>query len=156
MHVDNSSTGHAGAAILAAGLACGVLDITAAFVNWGLKGVAPTRVLQGIATGLLGRSSFEGGWSTAALGLACHFLVAFTATTVFYLASRRVPFLTNRPFVAGPLFGIAVYLVMYWIVIPLSRQRPAPFSWTATITAILIHIVCVGTPIALAVRHYSY
>jgi hypothetical protein len=156
MNAANTSSPHAGAAILAGGLACGVLDITAAFILWGLRGASPMRILQGIATGLLGRSSFQGGWGTAALGLGIHFLIAFTAAAVFYLASRQLHVLTDRPFVFGPLFGVAVYLVMYWVVIPLSQQRPAPFSWTSNIIAVLIHIVCVGTPIALAVRHYSH
>ena len=62
-----------------AGSLCGVLDITAAFVTWALKGIMPARILQGIAAGLLGLKSFDGGMPTAALGLAFHFLIAFTA-----------------------------------------------------------------------------
>jgi hypothetical protein len=147
--------GHALQAIGWAGLACGVLDITAAFLTWGFRGVRPDRLLQGIATGLLGTAALNGGWLTALLGACCHFLVAFTAATVFYLASRLLPILVERPFVFGPLYGIAVYGVMYWVVIPLSRSLARPFSWSATILAVVTHIVCVGTPIALAVRHYS-
>lgn len=144
-----------GPAILAAGLACGILDLTAAFVTWAPKGVSPARVLRGIASGLLGPSSFTGGWATAALGAALHFFIAFAAAAVFYFASRRLSWMIERPFLSGPLYGIAVYLVMYWIVIPLSQSRRGPFSWSATLLAILTHIVCVGAPIAFAERHFS-
>ncbi len=142
-------------AIVFAGLACGIMDITAAFVTWGVQGVPPERLLQGIAVGLLGRESYAGGWETAALGAACHFFIAFSAAAVFYLASRRIAWLTERSFLSGPLYGIAVYVVMYWIVMPLSAVGPRPFSWPVALLAVATHIVCVGSPIALVVSRCS-
>ena len=73
--------------IASAGLVAGILDITSAFVIAAIKGVGSMRMLQGIASGLIGAKSFDGGVATAAFGLAIHFLIAFTAATVFYLAS---------------------------------------------------------------------
>jgi len=142
-------------AIFWAGLIAGVMDITAAFVTWAPQGVSPIRILQGIASGLLGPKSFAGGWKTAALGAVCHFFIAFSAATVFYVASRKLTFMTRRPIVSGILYGIAVYLVMYWIVMPLSNFHKRPFSWSATVIAIITHMVCVGTPISLVVHRYS-
>jgi hypothetical protein len=84
-------------AILYAGLTCGVMDITAAFITWRIKGVHPARVLRGIAAGLLGPKSFQGGLRTAALGLAIHFFIAFSAATVFYFDSRKISFLLLQP-----------------------------------------------------------
>jgi hypothetical protein len=61
-----------------------VLDITAAFVVYGgLYGVNPVLILQGIASGILGRSAFNGGYPVALLGLFLHFFIAFTATFVY-------------------------------------------------------------------------
>ncbi len=151
----NNAGSQALRAIFAAGLLCGVMDLTAAFVTAGLRHVGPTRLLQGIATGLLGPKSYDHGWQTAALGAAIHFFIAFSAATVFYLASRKLTFMTRRPIVSGILYGVAVYLIMYWIVIPLSLIHRRPFSWSATVIAILTHMVCVGTPISLMVRRYS-
>lgn len=142
-------------AIFWAGIVCGVLDITAAFVTWALQGVKPISILQGIASGLLGPASFSGGSKTAALGAALHFFVAFSAATVFYLSSLRLTFLTRRPIPAGMIYGVAVYIVMYWVVMPLSHFHKRPFSWSATLIAIVTHMVCVGTPIALVIRHYT-
>jgi uncharacterized membrane protein YagU involved in acid resistance len=142
-------------AIFWAGLLCGIMDITAAFVTWYPRGITPKRILQGVASGLLGRSSFQGGWRTAALGLAFHFLVAFSAATVFYLASRKLTFLVRRPVLSGIAYGVAVYLVMYWVVMPLSNYRRGPFSVFNTVVAIVTHMVCVGLPIALVISSYS-
>lgn len=117
--------------------------------------MSPVRILQAIASGLLGPDAFTGGWSIAALGLALHFLIAVTAAAVFYAASRFLPFLLTRPLISGPAYGIAVYLFMNHVVLPLSamkRSSPAPFLVAAQI---VIHIACVGIPIALMVRRFS-
>jgi hypothetical protein len=142
------------AAILPAGLLCGTLDITAAFLVYGRFGVKPLSLLQGIAAGLLGPRSLDGGWPTAILGLFLHFVIAFGATTVFVLASRRLWFLIDQPFVAGPLYGIAVYFFMSRIVVPLSAAPKHTFSLEIMLIGITIHIFCIGLPIALVTRYY--
>src|SRR6266446_1480623 len=115
-------------AIASAGLIAGILDITSAFVIAELKGTGSIRMLQGIASGLLGARSIEGGMATAGLGLAIHFLIAFTAASVFYVTSHKLTFLTQRLVISGLLYGVAVYLFMYWIVVPLpSLTRAIPF-----------------------------
>src|SRR5437899_11920215 len=106
-------------AIASAGLIAGILDITSAFVIAELKGTGSIRMLQGIASGLLGQQSFEGAMATAGLGLAIHFLIAFTAAAVFYAASRKFSSLTQHAVVSGSLYGIAVYAFMYCIVVRL-------------------------------------
>ena len=140
--------------ILTAGLVVGVLDISSAFVIWWLRGVGARRGLQGIAAGLLGASSYEGGMVTAGLGLALHFFVAFVVVSIFYLASRKIEFLTLHPVVSGVLYGIGVYIVMYWFVLPTAfptfRHRLGD-----DLLAVAIHISLIGLPCALIVRHYA-
>jgi hypothetical protein len=152
---DASPSSNAFPAIFWAGFTCGALDISAAFITWAFSGVKPYRILQGIASGLLGPRSFNEGWPAAVLGLACHFFIAFSAATVFYMASRKIIFLTRRAVISGIIYGVLVYLVMDWIVVPLSRAHRRPFSLSATVVAIITHMVCVGLPIALMVRRYS-
>ena len=142
-------------AIVWAGLIAGALDITAAFVVYGFFGATPLRILQGIASGLLGSRAFEGGIATAALGLLCHFTIAFGAATVFFLLSRKLPFLTRQFVLAGVLYGIAVYFFMGRVVIPLSRVHRNPFSFKMMIIGVTIHIVCVGLPISTTVKRFS-
>jgi hypothetical protein len=142
-------------AILVGGAISGALDITAAFVVYGLFGLKPIPLLQGIAAGLLGPRSFTGGLSTAALGLLCHFVIAFSATAVYFAASRRLSFLLRNPVASGVLYGIAVYFFMRWVVVPLSAAKSGPFSLKMTAIGLIIHVICVGRPIAFAVRRFA-
>src|SRR5215475_10535393 len=140
--------------IVTAGLVVGVLDISSAFVIWWQRDVGARRGLQGIAAGLLGANSFDGGLVTAGLGLALHFCVAFVVVAVFYLASRKIEFLTLHPVVSGALYGICVYIVMYWLVLPTVfptfRHRLGN-----ELLAVAIHISLIGLPCALIVGRYS-
>jgi hypothetical protein len=137
------------------GLICGSMDITAAFVVYGFFGARPVRLLQGIAGGLLGPRTYQGGLWTAALGLVCHFFIAFAAAAVFWIVSRGVGFLADHAVVSGVLYGVCVYFFMNRIVVPLSAARKSPFSFEMMLIGVAIHMVCVGLPIALAVRRYS-
>src|SRR5437762_13809721 len=101
---------HAFPAILFAGLLAGTLDITAAFIVYGnMFHVGPIRILHGVASGLLGRDAYSGGIATAALGLLCHYTIAFGAATIFFLLARAFPFLLHQTILWGALYGIAVY-----------------------------------------------
>lgn len=143
-------------AILYGGLLAGTMDLTAALVVTALQNGNYTRMLQSIASGALGAGSFRGGTATAALGVLAHFTIAFIWTIVFYLASRKIKFLTSRPVISGVIYGAAVYFLMYYVVVPLSA---APFKMPQTIETtvknLLIHIVCVGLPIALITRRFA-
>jgi hypothetical protein len=142
-------------AIAVAGLIAGILDITSAFVIAAFKGMGSIRMLQGIASGLLGPRSFEGGMATAGLGLAIHFLIAFTAASVFYVGSRQFSFLTRHAIASGLLYGIAVYAFMYWLVVPLAFAQ-AHYSISRDLPAVIVHMVLIGLPIALVVRRFSH
>jgi len=141
-------------AVVWAGFACGVLDITAALVVYGFFGAKPVPLLQGIASGLLGPKAFQGGFATALLGLLCHFLIAFGAATVYFVASRAVPIIEHAV-VFGVLYGVAVYFFMNRIVLPLSAAAKRPFSMKFMIIGVVIHIFCVGLPISLSMRRFS-
>ena len=141
-------------AILFGGLLAGILDLTAACVTnyW----VSPLRIFQAIASGLLGAESFGGGVWTAALGVLLHFFIAFSATAVYYAASRQWKFLVNQAVVYGILYGAAVYWFMQLVVLPLSAFKGANgFTLGQILTGSLVHILCVGLPIALVVRRFS-
>jgi uncharacterized membrane protein YagU involved in acid resistance len=141
---------------LLAGALAGTLDIFAACIQTLMKGRPPERMLQGIASGWLGKSSYSGGAATAALGLASHYLIAMTAATVFWLTSRRYPQLVRHAWSWGAAYGLVVYAVMYEIVIPLSaihhRIARTPQDY---ITQLAIHVCCIGWPIALVARAHT-
>ena len=141
-------------AIATAWLVAGSLDILSAIVIWLSRGVTLLHGFQGIASGLLGAKSYQGGLATAAFGFAIHFCIALVVVTIFYLASRQLRFLTKKPLVSGVAYGIGVYVVMYWIVLPLVfptfRHR-----LSNELLELAIHIFLIGLPTAFIVRRYS-
>ena len=142
--------------ILLGGLIAGTLDICAAFLTaWLRRGVSPAAVLRFVASGLLGPAAFTGGAKTAAIGLALHFLIATGAAIVFYLASRKLLFLVERPVHFGLLYGVAVYLFMNFVVLPFSLVPRGTMTVSGFIIGLLTIMFCVGLPIALIVRRYS-
>lgn len=145
-------------AILWGGLIAGACDITYAFIFYYLRsGITPVQILQSVASGLLGASASKGGLPAAALGAFLHFLIAYIWAALYYLASRKLRVLVRVPYVCGVLYGALVYALMNYVVVPLSA---APFKGatpsTATlVTGLLIHMLGIGLPIALATRRFS-
>lgn len=137
-----------------AGLASGVLDLTATSALVKSQGIAIQRLLQIIASGVLGPSAFQNGTKAATLGFCLHFFIAFSAAAVYYAVSRRIGFPWS-PFISGLLYGTAVHLVMSRIVVPLSSAPKREFSINSFLTQWIIHIVCVGLPIAFTVDYLA-
>ena len=136
--------------ILAGGLVAGSLDLTAAFVffGWG----AP----RAIAAGLLGMQALHGGTGTWMLGVLLHYLIAYLAATVYCVASRRLEFLRPYFLLCGMFYGIAVYLVMNLIVLPVSGLHAAgPYQLRGLIQGILVHMFLIGVPIAFCLYKFS-
>jgi hypothetical protein len=135
---------------LVGGLIAGTLDLTAAFIFYGRN------VPRGIATGLLGPEARQGGIGVYILGIFLHFFIAMSAAFVFYLASRKLGFMIQHPVVGGLFFGIAVFLVMNLIVLPLSAIHvKGPYTLRGLIQGLLIHMICIGLPISFSVRQFS-
>ena len=139
--------------IVYGGLVVGVLDITDAITfSWFWRGTKPATILQSVAAGLVGReAAFNGGAKTAVLGLMLHFLNATLFAIAFYLMSRFLPILTRQAVISGLLYGVAAYLLMTYVVLPLSalgpRTRPIPL--VAQLNGYIGHALLVGLPIAL-------
>ena len=151
--------------ILYAGALVGVLDITAACIEKRVvAGFTPVRVLKGVASGLLGRSALEGGFGTATLGLAMHFTMALTVAAIFYALSRRfsLPKKLSGVVAVGLLYGAAVFAVNNFATAPflswvrsLYLHTPILFKPPMGWSQLVIHLFCVGLPIALVMRQYS-
>ncbi|HJS21074.1 MAG TPA: hypothetical protein VJ764_00330 [Steroidobacteraceae bacterium] len=141
-------------AIVWGGLIAGAFDLIYAFVWYGPRGVSPLRIMQSIASGLLGASAYEGGAATAGLGVALHFLILIVAAGLYAAASRRLALLTRQPVVCGLLFGIAIWIVMNLVVVPLSAfPHEVHHTVSSASPHVLAHMVLVGLPIALAVKY---
>ena len=133
------------------GLVAGTLDITENIVFNSFRGIMPWRVFQFIARGLIGTKSFQSGWASVWLGVAIHYAIALTWTAIFYVAAMRAAFLMRRPIVSGLVYGLIVYLVMNFIVLPMTGvpQPRAAITIAARINAVLALLFCIGIPISL-------
>jgi hypothetical protein len=138
--------------VLAGGIVAGTFDITYACVFWGIKaGVQPARIFQSVARGVLGAASFRGGAATAALGLFLHYFIAIAMSFAYYLVARKWKALHEHAIMLGAAYGLVLYGVMSYIVVPLSRAGGGGGGgdrlWIAL--SILVHMFLIGVPIAL-------
>ena len=144
-------------AILVGGSIAATFDILYAIIgSWIRAQVPPLVILQSVASGLIGQRAYEGGEATALLGLCLHYAMGFIIAAIFWFASRRLRFMTERAVIAGLLYGACVFFVMNFVVLPLSAF-PTPITHTPTRMAVNIvaHMVLFGLPIALAARAAS-
>jgi hypothetical protein len=143
--------------ILITGLIAGTLDITYNLVFNHFRGITPTMVFQYIATGLIGMRATNLGLASVALGVVLHYTIALTWTVIFYAASRKLAILTRRPVICGLLYGAFVYLVMNFLVLPLSRvpHVHATATLSARINAVVALLLCVGLTISLLTRRLA-
>jgi tetrahydromethanopterin S-methyltransferase subunit F len=151
-----SSGARALRAIVGGGLLGGFFDITFACVVWAIRaGVTPIRVGQSVASGLLGReAALAGGVSTGILGLVLHFVMAMIMAAVYYGAATRIPLLVKHAVPCGLAYGLGIYCVMNFVVLPLSAigKMGGNGPLVILIPEILVHMVGVGLTIALFTR----
>jgi uncharacterized membrane protein YagU involved in acid resistance len=141
-------------AAIAGGLTGGAFDMTYALIFFGFRHVAAIRVPQSIASGILGRRAYEGGATTALLGVLLHFGIAYTMATVYVLAGRSFPALLRRPVPFGIAYGIALYAVMNYVVLPLSAVYPTPhFNPVVFWSGLAVHMFLIGLPMARFASH---
>ena len=109
--------------------------------------------LQFVASGAMGNAAYTGGLATALLGLVLELLMTIIIAGIFILSADRIPLLRRHVIIGSLLYGIGVFIVMNFIVLPLSAAPPlpAPPVWLL-IEIILEHILLIGLPLGLLVR----
>jgi hypothetical protein len=145
-------------AILWGGLIGGAADFLFASIAYGWMRSRPVGgVWQSVASGLLGKAAYDGGAATVALGVLCHFTIAIIWASIFVLASRQFPILLRHALPAGILYGIVIYLGMNFVVIPLSAfPHKLSYSFKSVAPALLVHMLAIGPPMALAARRFLH
>jgi hypothetical protein len=144
--------------IIFAGFIAGLLDIIDAFVFFGARGANLVRIPQSIASGIMGDAAYAGGWTTFSIGLGLHFAMAVVMAFVFYLIANTIPAVRKSLTVSGLLYGLGVWGVMTYLVLPMSRfkggQNPEfpPDLGPQLYNALFAHMVLVGLAIAWTLR----
>lgn len=102
-----------------AGLVAGTIDIGCACA---INGVGPVPILRFIASGLLGAPLPHEPW-VYCVGMLLQWLMAIIIAAIFMFAATRIPALLRNWLAAGIAYGVVVYFVMTFVVVPLSRAR---------------------------------
>lgn len=138
--------------ITAATAVAGILDIVMAFLS---SSAPPAQVLRSVASGPFGSSMRDGAAAEALLGLAVHFSIMTVMVAVFVIVASKRPRLLERPLASGLGYGLLLYLVMYWIVLPLRWPDAFPVTQPAEVgKALFAHLLLVGAPIALITARF--
>lgn len=131
-------------------LVAGSLDISDALLFYRLRGTPFHLLLQVIASGLLGPLALQLGLYGAWIGLAIHYTITASWTALFLAVARRFPALLRHALPVGAAYGIVIYLVMNYLVLPLTHEVVHPaFRLPVFANAVLALILCMGIPIAL-------
>jgi len=111
-------------AILLGGLIAGTIDIGAASL---IVGRDPIFILHVIAGGLLGKTAaFAGGTVTAVVGLVLQWAMAILIAAIFVFGKRLVPMARGNWIASGVAYGIIIFFVMNYVVVPLSAYHRMP------------------------------
>lgn len=142
--------------VVAGGVVAGTLDlvyICGLYLAW--KSVAPLWILQSIAAGWIGRdAAHAGAAATALLGLATHYAIAIAMAFAYFAVALRAPVLVQKPFFYGSLYGVVLYALMTYVVVPLSAAGTGafpPWQWLQ-IAHLAAHVFLVALPCAWAAR----
>lgn len=137
------------------GLIAGTLDISENIIFNAFRHITPKMIFQFIASGLIGmKSSLALGAASVALGVAIHYFIATWWTAVYYAASRSLKFLVRNAAISGIVYGGLVYIVMNFVVLPLTRipHPKAAMTVASRVSGVLALLFCIGLTIALLVR----
>lgn len=138
-------------------LIAGTLDILDALIFYKIRAnVPPARLLQGIASHLIGKSAFSGGMRSATLGLALHYLIALCWVTAFAVCAHHVRLLLRKPVLCGVLYGVLIYAVMNFIVVP-HTANPSHLAYNPInlLNGILAIVLFMGVLVAVLVRRFA-
>lgn len=129
------------------------LELALATAYWSWQGVPALRTAQGVAAWWLGREAYAGGATTALLGYLLYAGMLTAAVAVYDLAARRHSLLRRRPLRCGALYGLAVYVVLIEVLVPLLAAYPAGSArWDWRLTCAAAYALCVGCGSAVVAR----
>jgi uncharacterized membrane protein YagU involved in acid resistance len=137
------------APILLGGIVAGTIDIGSASL---INSAKPAVILQAIAAGLLGKSAFSGGSATIELGLVLQWLMSIVIAAIFVGAAQWRPVLKRHWIKAGLLYGIVVFIVMNYVVLPISAVGHAPRFRIVHFTEDILAMLLFGLIVAFFAR----
>jgi hypothetical protein len=151
-NIRHNSTGP----ILLTGLVSGTLDILGAIITYCFiyKVITPAKLLRGIAAGVFGKRIVGSETVMELMGLSFHYMIALTFATVYFIIFPYIPLMGKHKIISGLLYGIFVWIIMTWIVLPFSNVQHYPFKPENALIAVALLVLCIGLPISLITSRY--
>jgi len=136
-------------AIVAGGLTAATFDYIAASLIYHLP---LAMVGRAVARGWFGKASMKGGTDVMVIGVVSHYAILLVAAAIFVLTSLRFPILRRMAWITGPIFGVCIYVVMHFVILPLSAAGPGNPKGIQFVEEFGGHMFVIGLPIALWAR----
>ncbi len=136
-------------AILLGGVIAATIDIGAACL---ISDRSPGFILQAIAGGLLAKASFAGGWATMLLGAVLQEAMGLLIAAIYVLLAKSIPLLLRRWLVSGLAYGVLIFFVMNYVVVPLSAWKSAPHFTPVKFSANMAAMLLFGLIVAFFCR----
>ena len=141
--------------VIKTGLLTGTLDIAIALIQYYSKtGKDPANVLRFIAGAVFGSKAYAGGTGMAVAGLLFHFAIALVWTIIFFFLYPKIALLQKNFIVSAIIYGVFIWAVMNFIVLPLSALPALHSDLKQSLTAIAILVIAFGIPLSLISKRY--
>ena len=138
--------------ILLGGIVAATIDIGAACL---ITGRSVPFILHTIAGGLLAKAAYSGGMRTALLGLALQLIMGVIIAAIYAVGARLMPPLHRRWIAGGLAYGVIIFFVMNYVVVPLSAWRRVPHFPPPKFLANMAAMLLFGLIVAYFVRRSS-
>jgi len=139
-------------AILLGGVIAATIDIGAACL---ISGRSPGFILQVIAGGLLAKATFGGGWATMLLGAVLQEAMGLLIAAIYVLPAKSIPLLLRRWIIGGLAYGVVIFFVMNYAVVPLSAWKSAPHFTPVKFAANMAAMLLFGLIVAFFCRRIT-
>ncbi|MEH6305989.1 hypothetical protein RYH73_10075 [Olivibacter sp. CPCC 100613] len=143
--------------VLIVGLIVGTFDITAALIKYYLTtGKDPVFIFKYIASGIFGSEALSSGIPIILIGLLLHYGIAISFTVFFCLLYNRLPIISKNKVLAGIFYGLFIWTIMNFLVVPLSNTPKGAFNLPHAIKELLILICMIGLPLPFLVSSFVF
>jgi hypothetical protein len=140
--------------VIVSWLIAGTLDALAATFILGKGNWAG--VFKFVASGLYGKDAFTGGNAIAIQGLIMHYIIALSFTLVYFFSYPYLGFLHKNVVLSSIIYGVFVFVVMTFCVVPLSKIGFRSFQPVPALINLIILMLCISLPITyIASKYYA-
>ncbi|MDB5095321.1 MAG: hypothetical protein JWO85_3422, partial [Candidatus Eremiobacteraeota bacterium] len=116
---------------------------------WVLHVTTVRALWQWDAANLLGVAAFRASGAVELVGISLHVAVSLAWAAAFALLLERNQAVARQSIAAGAVFGVVVWAVMQFVVVPLGRAPVPRLTMPGVVNGLIAHAIFFGIPVAL-------